>query len=327
MSSSPQLPPGYSIRPPTLAGLDKVVALDNAISLAEVGEQTSSADVTRMFWEEPTRTLADDNWVIAGPNGRLVADANVYTFAPWTVCEFEAHVHPEHTGLGLGSALLEAVEARARRDLPRAPARARVTLVGMAHRGNAPAQALLAACGFRAVRLWKQMAIATDQLPPTPVPAPDGIDIRTLRRGVDEHAVWLASEEAFEDHWNYAPMPYEEFLYFRVDGAPDFDAELWFVAWDGAEIAGVAICRTRAEGMSDTGRVSLLGVRRPWRRRGVGLALLDTALRAFQQRGQPRVSLSVDGSSQTDAWRLYERAGLRTTHESTVFEKELRGGV
>jgi ribosomal protein S18 acetylase RimI-like enzyme len=55
--------------------------------------------------------------------------------------------------------------------------------------------------------------------------------------------------------------------------------------------------------------------------------LLDTAFRAFQQRGQPSVSLSVDGSSLTDAWRLYERAGMQTTHEATVFEKELRGGT
>jgi mycothiol synthase len=263
--------------------------------------------------------------VIDGPDGQLVADANVYTFAPWTVCEFEARVHPAHTGLGLGSALLQVVEARARRDLPLAAAGARVTLVGgMANTGNAAAHALLTAHGFQPTRLWKQMAIDTDALPRTPVPAPQGIEIRTLRRGVDEHAVWLASEEAFEDHWNFAPTPYEEFLYFLVDDAPYFDADLWFLAWDGADLAGVAICRTRADG---TGRVSSLSVRRAWRRRGVGLALLDTAFRAFQQRGQPSVSLSVDGSSLTDAWRLYERAGMQTTYEATVFEKELRGGT
>ena len=303
------------------------MGLANAVSLAEVGEQTSSVEVTRMFWEDPARSLADDNWVIVAPDGRLVAYANLYTEAPWTIYEFEAHVHPEQTGRGLGGALLAAVEARACRDLPRAPAGTRVALVGLARSGNAPAHALFTARGFQATRLWKQMAIETDALPATPVPTPDGIDIRAFRRGLDERAVWLASEEAFEDHWNYAPMPFEEFMYFRIEGAPDFDAALWFVAWDGPDIVGVAICRTRAEGTADTGRVSLLGVRRPWRRRGVGLALLDVALRAFQQRGQPRVGLSVDGSSLTDAWRLYERAGLRTTHESTVFEKELRGGT
>ena len=260
MSSAPRLPPGYSIRPPTLADLDEVVGLENAVSLAEVGEQTSSVEVTRMFWEDPARSLADDNWVIVAPDGRLVAYANLYTEAPWTVYEFEAHVHPEQTERGLGGALLAAVEARACRDLPRAPAGTRVTLVGLARSGNAPAHALFTARGFQATRLWKQMAIETDALPATPVPTPDGIDIRAFRRGLDERAVWLASEEAFEDHWNYAPMPFEEFMYFRIEGAPDFDAALWFVAWDGPDIVGVAICRTRAEGTADTGRVSLLGI-------------------------------------------------------------------
>jgi hypothetical protein len=56
----------------------------------------------------------------------------------------------------------------------------------MAHSGNAPAHALFSARGFQPTRLWKQMAIETDQLSPTPVPAPNGIAIRTLRRGVDE---------------------------------------------------------------------------------------------------------------------------------------------
>ena len=326
MPLSACLPNGFQIRSPTLADLDAVVALTNAVSLAEIGEVTSSTDVTRMFWDDPTRNLADDNWVIVGHDGRLVAAADVFAYAPWTVCEFEAHVHPDCTGLGLGSALLETIEARARRDLERAPEGARVTLVGQVWRANAAGHALLSAHGFQAARVWKQMAIELDELPPTPVPAPEGIEIRTLRRGVDERAAWLASEEAFADHWNHAPMPFEEFLYYRIEGAPDFDATLWFLAWDGAELAGVALCRTQMPGAPEMGRVSLLGVRRPWRGRGLGAALLDTTLRAFQQRGQRRVGLSVDGSSLTGAWRLYERAGLRTTHEATMFEKELRAG-
>ena len=58
--------------------------------------------------------------------------------------------------------------------------------------------------------------------------------------------------------------------------------------------------------------MGILGVRRPWRKRGLGLALLLHSFSAFHRRGQRRVSLGVDAGSLTGALRLYERAGSYT---------------
>jgi ribosomal protein S18 acetylase RimI-like enzyme len=71
--------------------------------------------------------------------------------------------------------------------------------------------------------------------------------------------------------------------------------------------------------------VSVLGVRRPWRRRGLGRALLLHSFRALRERGKPRVGLGVDGSNPTGAVQLYEAAGMRVVRRFDHWEKERRG--
>ncbi|MGH2515177.1 MAG: GNAT family N-acetyltransferase, partial [Ktedonobacterales bacterium] len=94
-------------------------------------------------------------------------------------------------------------------------------------------------------------------------------------------------------------------------------------AMDGDQIAGFSLCRPE-EGM---GWVDDLGIRRPWRRRGLALALLLASFGEFYRRGERVVGLSVDAQSLTGATRLYEKAGMRPSREWKVFEKELRPGI
>jgi ribosomal protein S18 acetylase RimI-like enzyme len=91
---------------------------------------------------------------------------------------------------------------------------------------------------------------------------------------------------------------------------------------DGDEPAGVAL-NSIADGV---GWVGLLAVRRAWRRRGLGMALLRQAARAFHRRGLTRYALGVDSDSLTGATRLYERAGMRAVHTYAGYRKELRPG-
>ena len=69
--------------------------------------------------------------------------------------------------------------------------------------------------------------------------------------------------------------------------------------------------------------VDHLGVRRPWRGRGLGLALLRHAFAAFYQWGIREVRLSVDDRSQTNATRVYERAGMVTLQHYHIYMKPL----
>ena len=93
-----------------------------------------------------------------------------------------------------------------------------------------------------------------------------------------------------------------------------------FSALDGDELAGFAVCRKDTNDPA-AGHVELLGVRRPWRKQGLGHALLLHAFQAFRQRGWTRGTLGVDASSPTGATRLYERAGMRVYRDTLFLER------
>jgi len=59
---------------------------------------------------------------------------------------------------------------------------------------------------------------------------------------------------------------------------PEFDCTPWFLAIDGEQIAGTALCLPRTERLD---WIRGLGVRRPWRGRGLGMALLRHAFGVF----------------------------------------------
>jgi mycothiol synthase len=72
--------------------------------------------------------------------------------------------------------------------------------------------------------------------------------------------------------------------------------------------------------------VNELGVRRAWRKRGLGSALLKHAFVAFHADGKKRAGLGVDASSLTGALKLYEGAGMRIQRQFNMYEKEMRPG-
>jgi mycothiol synthase len=140
-----------------------------------------------------------------------------------------------------------------------------------------------------------------------------------------------AVREAFKDHWGYLDTPFEEererWLH-HMDTDAEFDPSLWFLAMDGEEIAGISLCKWKAFDDPDMGWVNILGVRRPWRRRGVALALLRHSFREFYARGRCKIGLGVDAQSLTGATRVYEKAGMRSDprRELLLYEKELQSG-
>ena len=67
----------------------------------------------------------------------------------------------------------------------------------------------------------------------------------------------------------------------------------------------------------------MLFTRRPWRRQGVGAALLHDAFGRFWERDERSIGLGVDAASATGAFRLYERAGMSPALGWVHFEKVL----
>jgi mycothiol synthase len=111
-----------------------------------------------------------------------------------------------------------------------------------------------------------------------------------------------------------------------IDDDVNFDPGLWFLAMDGDEIAGLCLCSGRTTEDPEMGWVRILAVRRPWRRRGLGLALLGIAFETCRRKGCRRVGLSVDANSLTGATALYEKAGMHVLSINHTYQKELRAG-
>jgi mycothiol synthase len=112
-----------------------------------------------------------------------------------------------------------------------------------------------------------------------------------------------------------------------IDHDPEHDPSLWFLALDGKEIAGVSLCRSRIAEDPAVAYVNALGVRRPWRRHGIALALLYQSFGELYRRGRWAVALDVDAQSLTGATRLYEKAGMHVQRQAVTYEKELRPGA
>jgi len=74
------------------------------------------------------------------------------------------------------------------------------------------------------------------------------------------------------------------------------------------------------------GWVSTLGVRRPWRKKGLALALLHHSFGEFYRCGKTKVGLGVDSGSLTGALDLYKKAGMSVYSQFDKYEKEIRAG-
>ena len=307
-----------AIRAATRGDLPEVVDLLNACDVAEVGEPDTTADDVASDWDMEGFELARDAWVAVGDDGRLVGYA--YTGDQFRTGELEADlwVHPEHHEPELAARLLGLAERRGR-ELA-SERRYETPLLDIFCIGvDRTKRDLLLRHGYALTRTVYRMAADLSGRV-TPLPVPKGITIRPFRAGGDEHVMHDTMDEAFEDHFRQSAEPFDAWK-ARLLGHADFDPGLWFLAWDGDEAAGALI----AYDHGDLGWVKGLGVRRPWRRRGLGGAMLTHAFAALAARGQLRVELGVDAEGETQPLRTYERAGMHVTFIYELYAKPLAG--
>ncbi len=253
--------------------------------------------------------------VVAERQGRVVGYADVQDEgAEHLRFEIDVRVDPEADGAVAGVLLATCEDWSRERAAPRAVAR------GFAASGDGDLRRALERAGYRVIRHSFHMAIDLAGHPPAPA-WPEGIRVRTLRPG-EEGVVYEAHMDAFTDHWDFHRTPYDEWARWLVE-SPSFDPSLWFLAEDGDQLAGISLCAPHFSGDPSIGWVSVLGVRPPWRRRGLGLALLHHSFAEFGRRGARTVKLGVDAENTTGAVRLYERAGMFVARRNDTYEKEL----
>lgn len=327
-----ELPEGFTARGANINDIEPALALFNRWSRSVTGrDEITDTQAIRNEWISPGFDPAEDIRLVFAPSGQMAGYIEVWTTSkplvhPW----MWGRVDPDYEDLGIGTWLMYWAEERALRELPTVPAELRFAPRVGTMREAAKPKGLFADMGYLHIRSSYHMLIEMDA--PVPEPEfPEGISLRIYNPRTDAAAVYGAVEDSFRDHFGFVEQPFEEGLkrfkhFWEEEG---FDPTLMFLAIDlrSAEIAGINLCRPHSFDDPETGWVGTLGVLRPWRKRGIGLALLRHSFNEFYRRGLRKVGLGVDAQNLTGALRLYESAGMHVHQAYDQYEKELRPGT
>jgi mycothiol synthase len=292
------------LRPPQVAEAPALRILIDEHAQASFGEVEFSEDEIRSWFSNPKV------WIqVAERDGRLVGYLDV---AAEEGGRFNVDVRT--LDAEAAKALVAAAEERARTE-----AGAGAVVRGYIQGDEPVLRDVYESTGWRPIRHSFQMRIElTDDLPEPEWP--DGLTPRNFRPG-EEERVYEANMDAFADHWDFRRQPMEDWRRYMVD-RHGFDPSLWWLVEDGGELAGLSLNAWHFSGDPQFGWIAVLGVRPPWRKRGLGTALLQHSFRDFRSRGAARVGL-VDAENTTGAVRLYERAGMRAVRRTDTYEKKL----
>jgi ribosomal protein S18 acetylase RimI-like enzyme len=239
-------------------------------------------------------------------------------------------VDPQWQRRGVGSALLQWLEARTRQRFaedagaaggPGAEPRLRI-FIEQKHEHQA---ALLASSGYHVVRYFNEMhRPLAGPLPQAVLDA--GLELVTMEPHLSE-AVRLAHNQAFADHWGSEPRDEESWRFTVNDPLARPDLSAVVLETGTGDVAGYQLASHDPEsaatrGFSE-GYTELLGVRREFRGRGIAQALLADAMRRFAAAGMDKASLDVDSENPTGALALYLKMGYHAVNRSMAWDKVL----
>lgn len=261
-------------------------------------------------------TLETDTWLIRDDTSAMIGFAFWEQQAEGKLISY-GYVHPEHKGRGIGAELLRHLEQRSRAAMASSGSfDGTWTLSNVIPALNEQATGLLTNRGYQFVRLYSRMNIDLTEAPSVPLSVP-GIGISPFRQGQDEASIFEAYRESFRGSRLYTEKTMEAWLEERT-GA-HHDRSLWFTAFEDREIAGFLTSKN----FGDHVYVDFLGVKPSYRKRGIGLALLQHVLQAAYSKGITKVMLSVDAASLTNAHKLYARAGMEALFQMAMYSKTL----
>ena len=296
------------------------------------GSVDSLENIERNF-DDPDTDVETDTLLAVTPEGQVAALGWIFS-PPVGQTEYIAYlwgeVHPDYRQCGLGDFILTWLEERGAQILTTRPRDLPYSLRTSCQDILHDRIALFEQHGFKHVRSSYRMRRDLRQpIPDRPLPmslASGGITLRQWSPELDRPTM-EAWNESFSDHWGFIPVN-EEVWKLWFTGHPMFRQDLSFLAMTGeGEIAGFCLNRVstdeiRATGIKE-GWIQELGVRRPWRKKGLATALLCASMSALKADGLEYAALGVDAENLTGALRIYERVGFTVLKRFMTFSKSV----
>ncbi|MBA3689278.1 MAG: GNAT family N-acetyltransferase [Chloroflexi bacterium] len=323
--------PGLSLRahPGGTAPAELMAPIANAVYAANgIDERTTVAELENWLGHTTVGFDPHQDVVLAEVGGALVA----YAWVDWVdttdgLREFRlgGYVHPDRQGRGIGRRLLAWQEEHSlTHSAATATDRPRVFGTWSSDE-NVSKVRLFTRAGYEVARYFFEMNrpnLDDIDLPPMP----DGLEIRPIAADrASQKQLWDADVEAFADHWGGFDASDAAFEAWLSD--PMHAPDLWVAAWEGDEIAGAvtnAIFAAENEAFGRArGWMETVFVRRRWRRRGLGAALVARALVRLREAGMTEAGLGVDSDNPSGALALYQRAGFQVYRRSAAYRKPM----
>jgi ribosomal protein S18 acetylase RimI-like enzyme len=299
----------------------------NGSKAADGAERSDTLDDIRRNYEHLTNCDPYQDVLFAEVDGKPIAYSRVF----WERLEEGIRVYtsfgfmlPEWRRKGIGTAMMLSNEARLREIAADHPEDEPRYFQTWATETEESTNALAKSRGYQPIRYGFEME--RDLSEPFPeAHMPEGLEVRPVK---DEHIreIFEASQEAFRDHWGYREETWEEFQGWFKD--PTFNPEIWKIAWDGDQVAGIVMNYVNENENQEYGRkrgyTENISVGRPWRKRGLAKSLIVQSMKMFKEMGFTQTALGVDAENTSGALYLYENCGYVVTKKATTYRKEMR---
>lgn len=306
--------------------LREIVDLMNISMQADGVEGVATFEEEEHMWRSPELNPENECTVVRDSRGRLVAFAVAEAPRVPNKGYGDLTVHPDVRNTNIGNHLIQITDKRLVDEItekvaPELP----ISVQRWVSDTSEYYRQVVTQEGYSQVRRFYTMRINLDH-PLEPTPMPEGFELRPFDPKEHARAVYEATTESFRDHWGHTHTEYDLWYRERIE-EPMFRANMWYIAWDKADdrVAGVSLSLPWGNDMPDLAWLATLGVRRDYRKRGLGEALLKHSFWHYQQLGYKRGGLGVDADNPTKALPLYERAGMHVHRYGDIYRKAYRG--
>ncbi|MFE7568891.1 GNAT family N-acetyltransferase [Streptomyces sp. NPDC057539] len=303
------------IRPATLDDAPAICELLNAIDTIEIGRPETGLNEVEADLRHPEVRLARDSW-LAYESDRLVGYGLLWDDSGAERIDMDHYVLPDRPDAAVR--LFELMEARAtERATENGAGRAVVHM--QLHSEPTLDTAIIESRGWGRVRRY-QVMVREVSPEATPVPvAPPGVTLRDCVAEADHRLAYELCERTFADHFDHQPRTYQQWLDDREGDRLDWSL-VRIATVEGLGDAGVLVSRNDRV---SKGWISMIGVVKEARGRGLGGYLLRHSFASFAALGRDTVGLGVDTANATGALKLYEDNGMRVHFAVDTWEVTL----